>query len=273
VPSQGEVFMNLTNVHWILALALLVMILSEDPRRRWQGALEAPVLCCLCLTGPFVVLFLPLFVARALVRRTRYSYLILVIALACAGWQATQLHSDRTSGAFDPTDPHWIDFWGSGLAGVLLLGKNVSAFGAQSGLLLGLSLLLYGGLTAYALYRRDRLTLALLFGAFAVWLAVAFSHRHDPATVTGSLAYRYSYIPFVCTVWALILVAERWRRLAPVAGVCLTLIALASLSTFRAPPLKNYHWGEASRCLGGPKPCSIPINPEGWHIDYVPPSA
>lgn len=272
VPHQGEVFMTLMNVHWILALVLVVLALSRDPTTKLQAALELIAFACLCLTGPFIVLFLPLFLVRAFLRKTLYSFGLAGIAVACAGFQLRLVQPDRTSGAFDLGDPLWRDFWGRSLSGTLLLGRSVASFSPESIGLLLLSVLLYGFLAGVALYRRDRTVLAFLFAALAVLLSVAYSHRHAPGTVTSALAYRYSYVPFVCTVWALIVTLGRRGWPASVAAVVLIMIALAAISILRAPPLKDFHWAEASRCIGGSSPCRVLINPEGWHIDYFPPA-
>jgi len=46
------------------------------------------------------------------------------------------------------------------------------------------------------------------------------------------------------------------------------VLAAASSIAWLAHPsfFIDYHWGEASRCIGVTDPCVIPINPPGWEL-------
>lgn len=286
VPHTGEVMVNLVNVHWLPALALLVLALSEPPRTRTGMAAEAVALACLGLDGPFIFLFGPLFLVRALRRRTIYSAVLLAVVGLCMLWQFgllrwllpvegvfAPLYRDRMEkieGAFNPHDLNWLGFWGNCLSGILLLGRPLTDQFANSPFMAALTVVLLAWLAAYVLLQPSHLGLGLLY-ALAVSLAsVAYLYRANPGFATVSPGFRYSYVPFVCITWILVLMTERSKRMGPVPWALLAVILLSSLTYFQAPPLPDLQWAKRSRCIDGPEPCIIPINPSPWAIYYLP---
>jgi hypothetical protein len=272
-PHSGEVFMNLTNVHWILALALLTFIVSEEPTNNWIKCGELVMVAVLCLTGPFGLLFLPLFVIRLLVRRSAYGALVLAVVLLCAACQFRCLNADRCPGAVDFQDPHWIGFFGNQLSGFLFLHRDLLGKFPNCGALLAVTCLLYGSLAARGLWRRDLAQLSFLGAGASVVLATAYGFRGFPAILSSpaTAGARYFYIPAVCTVWAIVcgIGGARWET--RVTAFLLVPITLASVVSFQCAPLPDLHWKESCRGLRGPAPCRVLINPAGWVIEYIPP--
>jgi hypothetical protein len=271
IPHYGEVFMTLTNVHWILALGLIVFIVSRDPETHWQRIVEPVMVLITCLSGAFVLLFMPLFLLRAAVRRTWFSVLVAIIAAGCFWIVWTKTNTDRFAEAVNFRDPNWLGYWGNSLAGMLLLGQPITKTFPNSIYWVGLSVLLYGGLILYALIKRDRMCGVFLWAAAAMLGAVAYSYRGEPLHITHTLAFRYSYIPYVCTAWVLIVMLEKSPRLQRVAAFALFLITVSSASVFASGPMVDLNWKEASRGIDGPVPCVVPVNPvETYHIHYIP---
>lgn len=275
VPHSAEVWVNLTNLHWMLGLAMIALAASADPRSSLSGLLQAALLLIIALSGPFALLFLPIFAVRAVLRKSRWSWLLLAVVAVGAAvqlkCQLAHLRVERVGGSFDIHDPAWRHFWGNSLSGLLLLGTDFAAAPANNLYLVAFSVVFYAWLALYALFSRNRPSLVFLSATFLTLAAVAYTYRGHPSFVAYPLNYRYFYIPFVCTAWVLIIMlgqAGLWRLLA---GLFLLLIFVSSLSLFRATPLKDLQWSERSRCIGGPEPCSIPINPEPWRIYYRPP--
>ena len=274
-PHSAEVWVNLTNLHWILGLGMLVLALQDDPKTTGGAVLESLLLAVMCLTGPFVLLFFPLFGVRAALRKSTvsWSFLAIVImgALVQLACQLSAFRQERVGGTFDWHNPAWRSFWGNSLSGLLFVGPWMAQAAEFSIPLVLFSGLLYAWLTGYAIAKRDRACATFLFGAFSILAAVAYTYHGHPEFVAYPLNYRYFYIPFVCTAWALIAVAEKSRPFRLLAGALLLMIVGSAASHFRAEPLADKHWAEKSRLLGGPEPCVIPINPEPWRIYYLPP--
>jgi hypothetical protein len=100
VPHTCEVFANLTNINWILALGLILLVLAKDPTTPLQWVVDIAVIIVAGLSGPFLVIWLPLFFWRVVRRRTIASGTIALLAVACA-----TLHISGQL-AYHPVVPH-----------------------------------------------------------------------------------------------------------------------------------------------------------------------
>jgi hypothetical protein len=128
-PHYNEVYLTLTNIHWISGLALLVLIVSDDPNSAVAGASDIVILLATALSGLFIVLFWPLLVARALIRRSAFSWLALCIAMVCVWLQAAVVEPNRAAAAINIHDPSWITFWANRFSRQLFVGRwSLGAF-------------------------------------------------------------------------------------------------------------------------------------------------
>jgi hypothetical protein len=72
----------------------------------------------------------------------------------------------------------------------------------------------------------------------------------------------YLYVPAVTATWA---IAALLPSRLSIAGLPL-IASSATLWLARPWRLVDFHWSEASSCVGVTDPCVIPINPPGWTI-------
>lgn len=287
VPSTGEVFLRFNNLHWFLGLAMLVMAVAADPRTRLGKILEPAALICMALDGPLVFLFAPLFVIRAIRYRTRYSLVLVAIVGAAVIWQmglvqrhlhlagtVTPLYKDVLyPGTFKPWDREWLAFWGNCVSGILLLGRYITEAFPKSAAMTGLTVLLYGWLVFYGVRWGNWTYFGFLWGIVSVFAALVYIYHGQPMYATFSPGWRHSFIPYVCTMWILLLMIEQHGQSAKAAAVLLGFIAISSLTNFEFGALPDKQWAEKSRCIGGPVPCAVPVNgvPDGaWRIYYDP---
>lgn len=270
VYGTGEVYLALVNIHWILAPLLLVISMERDPETRVGqiGLLLAVVV--LSLTGPFIVYLWPLFVLRAWVRRTTFSRALIAVIVPCVAQQLFTIRATRTgttatatstAGIISLANPHWAGFIGRSYLGQLFFGPLAERLDVAPIVYIALFVCVYAAVALYALRRRD-IEVAICLVAGVATLAVgAYVHRYTPRSVDLP-GHRYFFVPQVCLGWAFLIMAARshgkWRSL-PVA--CLLVMAAASLAHFTFKPLDDLHWAQASRGIGGPKPCVIFVNP------------
>ena len=270
VPHTGEVFLNPTNVQWITALALLLTLLARDPASAADGATDAAVVVLAGLTGPFSVLLLPLFLARAWSRRTRASALIAAGVALTAAVQAWFLWHAPSS-----ADPRPWNV--AQLLGVVAVRLPMTlAMGEIWPVKLGYAVTTTLGLALAAAgiflgvrpgrWRRERL---VLLAALAVLLAAGI-RRGRPDTWAFFDTFngdRYFYPPKVIALWLVgLVVAEFSTRARRVAGGAVIAAALAANGrAFRVAPAPDLHWGLYAERIQAGERVEVPIHP-GWKV-------
>jgi len=271
VPHTGEVYAHLTNMQWSLALILVLLLLSDDAHGFGQWLLNVSVVIIGGLTGPFLLFFAPLFIARAWWRRTRASWILLGLAGATALIQFVILFQNR--GAFarsDPSQVRWLlSIMGARLYGSLIMGFHWLLISPHIGWLVlgGLCTLLwlYFGLRAgEEAYERRVLVIA---GCCVIFPVMA-RFFHDTVSLTAmDNGDRYFYVPRVVLIWLIVVVAARardWQRWT--IAICLTIGLVMNLSSIQREPLKQYPWKLHVAEMRAGLPLHVPTNPEGWEI-------
>ncbi len=267
VPDQFEVLLFLVNVQWILAGGLLLLLVSADARRWWQHTHDALAAILLGLTGPFSVLFAPLFLWRAWHRRTRASFVVTSLVLICAGVQAWTLwknpvvmNADRIATEALLAVP------GMRIAGSLLAGSLIpldypllieTALGALI-LLAAVALALRRGPA-----RPERIWLALAFGALLAASLLRCRYVLIPLC-HATFGSRYFFLPQLVLLWLLApLLRDTRPWLARSAAVLLLWILAVNVPRLRESGLPDLHWREHAAQLRAGTAVTVPINP-GW---------
>lgn len=269
VPHTGEVFLNLTNIQWWLAVALILVLLSEDASKtiHYFCDITAVVLCG--LSGPFLVFVFPIFIVRACMRRSSSCIATAIMAGIVCSIQIFCLYNHRS------------EFERSGLINFSWLGS------VMTGRVFG---------TFAAGYKIDNLSsspLWLIFGALATaaFLRFAFckgNYRSERAIIgsawicyvvpvglkflreTGAIAPplngdRYFFLPHILLAWMLVVYCaspSKWAK--NIAAVILGLSWILNSPSFQTPPLKDYAWTAHVQPIREGKDFQIPINPPGW---------
>ena len=273
VPHPGgEVFVCLANVQWILALLLLTVLLQRSPETRAQAAGDAGIVLLTGLTGPFVLLALPLLMIKAWRSRSRLDLTVLAIGAATAAVQLwTLLHAPIDEPPpLAPAPGVWGRLFGAKLAGTLFLGPVAYALPPLVLCLAGICLL--AGILWVLRRSPQELERAgfCLFFAAAVIAATFVKFAESPGLLIPQEAgARYFFIPAVAVAWCLLLVVSSTRGAPRIAASAALLAILGSslISEFRSPPLEDFRWEEQAARIGGPeKELWIPINPHPWMI-------
>lgn len=282
VPHPGgEIFACLANVQWILALALLALVLQRGAATRAESLGDTLLALLAGLTGPFVFFALPLLGWKVWRRGSRLDLPALGAALAAAAVQLwALLHSSIEAPPPAPAGPGvWPRLIGQRLVGTLFLGPQAAPRLSPLFLILA-GLLALGGIL-WALRRSpdalEQAALSLLFaGAVTAGAFAKFAAAPSVLLPWGNGA-RYFFIPAVALAWCLLLVIAA-RRGAPrllASGALLAMLGASLLSAFRSSPLEDRRWAEHAARIGGPEAeVWIPINPKGWmiHLRQFPPS-
>jgi hypothetical protein len=268
-PSDSRwLFMSLTVLYWPLSLALLAALFIREARGISGVLADALVVAISGLSGPLVVCFLPLFVYRAVIERSRHALFLLSIAAVCAAVQMSALaqhYADRGPGTFDLFHPAWPYVLTQAFGRFIFYGtvpwSETAAVVAAAVLLL-----LYVLLAVFAVTKKEGRVVLLLAAGLLVVLTALYSYRGAPDLILGHIS-RYSFVSCVTMIWAWFQLLH-YPVLRPSLFALLLVSAAAAAFTFRAPALPDYHWAAASSCIGGPSSCRVPIGGD-WFIDYV----
>ena len=274
VAHTGEVFFTITNLHWLTAFFLLQHVLMARPATWRQRGVDLAILGLVGLTGPFSIVFLPLFAWRAWRDRHGDALAALLVVAACAGVQAwfvvtTGVRFDYQSLPFHPG----MFF---AVVGARLVTWSVLGAGGALALPVAALAAIGGGfvlaLLVWALRPGPlRAVRAPIVAAFVLILAsVVYRLRPDtwdmPNIVNGD---RYFYVPRVLLAWLLIWEFNAAPQAIAWAARALCLVgALANLPHYVLPAPRDYHWAQRCEPIRRGVSADIPTLPEGWTLEY-----
>ncbi len=274
VPHTGEVFVNLANVQWSLALVLILLLIAEDAVTWAQRIFDFFALALCGLTGPFLCFLSPLFILRLLSRRTPESARFVCWASLLAGMQAFYLYRERAIFVRKSlADPVLLASVMSGrLYGTFFGGYGLADFSVSA------AWILFGAVLTVLLISLARRPGAwsfprqVLVGAWlCLVVAVGSKFLREAFALSGPRnGDRYFFLPHVLLAWLLVVEGARqsgWKRLIP--SILLAVALAANLKFYRMEPLRDYAWAQRIQPIREGKAFSIPINPEGWAVNAL----
>lgn len=278
---RNQVFLNITNLQWILAILIIVTLLKEQPHPKYgnvhvQRIVDFTVIICCGLTGPFIIFLLPFFVWKCFRARNYHSYSIVMAVIAVASIQLLFIINDvpLSSGAV-AQNYEYARVVGQKLFGNLFLGISIpyeiNAYFLCSLLLFLIVFIAY--LSVDYDKNRSFVIVVLLGFFFAILLATLNKFKLNPGgIIPPGAGPRYFYLPYVMIVWSLIICLDQkkiWKSI--LVKLLLIVILISSLaSEFHSNPFIDYDWQSYSKLIGKEQNLTIPINPKGWFINISP---
>jgi len=282
VPHCGnEVFMNITNVNWILALLLLVILFKEPPDRQFgtlggQMAADAAGIGVCGLSGPCIIFAAPFFVGRFWRGKSPYNLRLAGLAVLVATIQGSFLlmGNPLTDGA--PAEAGLFAtgcaVFGEKMFGNLLLGSTLPYL-ANPYVLCGYGVLVVSAVAWLAVNcGKGRPIFVLLAFSALILLTTFLKFKEFPEIlIPPFLAGRYFYLPSVLFIWSLILCLNQPNKSASQLVVFLLIATLLSslTSRFHSPPFADLEWAQASQRILKNQLITIPINPPGWSLSVI----
>lgn len=267
LPDTREIFFNITNVQWLLALGLVALVVSRDSIR-WTDHLSDAIFVLLAgLSGPFSILLAPLLIVRAVVRRTRASAALAMLVAATAGIQAWFVSHHPDAGVVDATA-----FRGAlippivGLRlGALLLPETWLPSPTAGRFWLGaIGVAILGSVAGLAGPKDShRISRSLLAAAFFLLTAAAFYRYRQiqPVFLEPHISPRYFFVPQAILLWLLISQAGAGRLRKIAACLLLGGFLAVALPGFRLEPFVDLHWPDYAREIRAGRACTFPVNP------------
>ncbi len=274
VPHGGEVYLVLCNIHFYFALLLVLILISDPPESKRQYAFDTALLVLLGLTGPFSLIFFPLFAWRAVREKAPALKVRALLIGVTAAIQLTQVLGARAAADASRLNPeNVLEILGRRLLAPLVMGPFVEL--SAPGFTLGIFAVVLLAFLALALWvSPNRKPLYFFAAALSVIASALFVSRAIPESLYNLFSQdRFFFPPLVLTMWCLVqaLDSKKWA-VWPSA----VLLLVAGARTVGQPQyhifaMQNLRWAESSRCIGGPTPCTVPINPLGrWFVVYEP---
>jgi len=272
---KNEIFLNITNIQWILSILLIITLMKEEPSIKYgniniQFAFDFIIIIFCGLTGPLIIFFIPLFLWKSFQHRCIYNYSATLLATLISLIQISFILGDikeSQDGNITLTLSIYSQLVGYKTFGNLFLGEKATHFLDHY-----LLSAMYFGLI-YIMLRyapQKKIMMFFLYVHLTILLAVFYKFRANLATlVPPGNGERYFYIPYIMIAWSLITLlgqTEKWKWKYKLIAAALIFILLSSLSSGFRSKFIDYNWKFYSKSIGY-EDVVIPINPEGWQID------
>lgn len=274
---KNETYLNVANSIWLLCgCGLLLLIMSRDPVTTGQRAFDYCICLLVGLTGPFCIVYAPLFLIKAALERRRHAFILLGVIAVCSAAQVACLPSrsyEIIGGVLNTSVAQFlsvVDFrflW-------MFIGYTAVPFRT---LPLWAGALTFAGIAALyvaTLWQNYNAggfphTVPLLACAIVI-VSVVIQYREMPEALIN--AARYFYVPIVTFLWGLILAAER-RPLLFAPLVACSFAAFLSHPAWDEYAMPDLNWRGYANCLRTRPDCVAPIHPAGFGLNISLPSS
>lgn len=287
-PYSWEVFLNVTNIHWHLALAALVLLYFESWPGLWRKLVDAGVMMLCGLSGTFALFLAPIAAWRWYRSRSRRALVLGLLLAATAMIQLaaiiTTASGTRSAAQLDASLGWLVRIVGGQIGAAGLLGEAWVHLFATTWWNAEIALPLAFGCFAALIFARAwwaskhpalcglTLLAAMVFVAALASPQISSSQGQWPLFAKPGVGGRYVFIPIVALHAALLWVATGdqhriWRRAAALALAVVVLVAIPA--SWRIPPYRDFQFVEhAARFEASPPGTivEIPINPVGWSL-------
>lgn len=267
---SNEIFLNVTNLNWILAIMLIVVLFKKNPGHSYgniiiQYVCDLTIIIFCGLSGPFIVFLMPFFGWKWFTKRKLYNSLIFLAVVIVSLVQLSFIASEPTnSQQINVSFEAFNAVIGYKMIGSLFLGQKI-AYGINPYVLSLLYLAALVLFLGFAYNKKDSFSLTCI-GISLIFLLATFYRFVDglEILIPPENGQRYFYIPYIMVTWSLIALQgkqAKWKN------ILLPLILISSLTSgFHSSPFVDYNWNLYSESIGK-QDVSIPINPPGWQFE------
>jgi hypothetical protein len=267
IPHNGEVHLTICNLQWITAVPLFALAFTDDATTHVQRIGDLLLLIFAGLSGPFVVLALPLLAWRAWRRPSGWSRVVLAVAAVCVLIHAPSLFARSTSAnAPDWAPLQYLAVVGRRLWAAVYFGETAIPRLVCVTLALALPLAI-----GWAVWRR-RVVMPgaglLVVAALLVLAATAIKARPDTWGLDElALGDRYFYVPKVLFTWLIAALASTSSPLIRVL-LCAVLILplVVNARRFLYPPFPPQNWSSYATEIERGRSTLVSILPRGFQF-------
>ena len=270
LPSDNELWFNLTNVQWTTALLIPLWLVAKDAKS-WRGrGVEVGVALLVGLTGVFSIAAAPLFVVRALIRRTMAAGVVAVawVLTGSLQWMTVQAEGSSPAGVL-PMGQSLV------ITGKRVFGTLFLPSGMPDNVIVTVGLVTGLAGVGWFVWRCGRTPVLRPYGYGAVFAALVsvatlwrFQSNLDDLVPVAN-GERYFFVPKVMVLWGLMQMAAQPTRDRWVAVAALIVALGVALPKFKLDPLIDNDWPHWAERIEAGERGWVPITPEGFR--FIPP--
>jgi hypothetical protein len=285
MPST-ELNVDITTAQFHLLVLAVLVIVAPEPRRWYWTAFDVMVVVLCGLSGPFAYVLAPVAALWFIVRRRRFTLVLLTLLVAAIPIQLyAGLTSPRPHAALGASVHNLIliisdriilagSFAEEGGTHVVLANTSHGALLGAVICVLALPIVVLAALRAPWELRIFGLT---ALGIAASGLASPLVSGHDAWAMlivsrAGERYFLLAQVAWVVTVvWAACRLPRTWMTQAAWA-VCAVAFASGLITAWGYPPFPDYHWAQEARSITTASPgtrLQLPIPPGGGWSIYV----
>jgi branched-subunit amino acid transport protein len=288
VPNAEEVYLNLTNVQWHLAILALLILVSEAPGNFVGWIFDCAMLLLFGLSGPFSILLSPIALYWCWINRSRTFFVRTSIIISTAFLQiwcllatATQTRSHAPLGAsiLGFCEILLTQVFLGGILGrhlVEIIYKTAPSILPVASLCffaIGITLIAYSVKNGSKIFRSFLCFSVVILIAALVAPQVTMSECQWDAMKMPGGGGRYFLIPILAWIMALLTVVRCKQQLvSTIAMVLLCSLGIGVISDWKhTPHIRNNFYTLAQEfdySTVGTK-MTFPINPEGWSFTLI----
>jgi len=286
LPHSGEIYANVTNSQWHLALLAFLVIIAGPSENRGGRVFDIVAVGISAVSGPLCLLLIPIAVSKYYRKREKWAIVLCAILAAGALLQGYGLLTTPrpTQAALGAGPTFFFRILGRHIFAGPIFGTNGFEWLDSHRLwkdgsiiivnLFGLVLAVYAFLKA-----RFELRLFMIF-AVSIFAVALYSPAVSPvppqwgAMANSETAIRYWFIPALCVFAVLLfLAADAKSRIIRYAAIfTLTLSLIGIVSDWRMTPREDLGFKQHARDFEtAPTGAEvrIPINPAGWEMKLI----
>ncbi len=295
LPNSHETLGSIAYTQWYLGMYLLTAAFATSPRTRAVEAVDLLALGAASLTGPWGVLFTPLYAWQArpslairradhardrAPKRLSWDWVRIRAALAVCLPSLAQLAyivatPAPSMGNGVATLAGTMGVIGNRFVDAPFLGAIWTSLLLQAGLPFALLAGLTVGIGGLVIVAFSALTVrARVVALYVVGVTVTATVIRERAMLGGFLdpgvAERYVVVPGLVLAAVAVSAVARGKGATRVAGMVLVaLLTFGIVGDFRVPPHPSLDWPQRSECIGGSAPCVVPVQEQAlWSIRW-----
>ena len=284
-PYSWEVFINVTNIHWHLALSALLVLCFSDWDGAWRKTSDCVIILLCGLSGTFSLFLAPIAALQLYRSRTRRACVLASILTTTAAIQMAALAlTGAATRSAAPLDASWNDLFrivGGQVVAAGLLGDGWSTlFGSswwQQSILVPLTccviatFLMTRAFTGGGHTLRALIILSMLvFAAALIRPQISSTQSQWPLFTHPNIGGRYAFLPIVAFHASLVFLAMKDRHIVYrwIARFLLAILLVVGVpKSWSIQPYEDVGFSakaeEFEHALPGTT-VDIPINPPGW---------